>query len=178
MRTEADLSEKQVACVRFLEDKSSAVVWGDVGEGKTVVLLTHILRSMERFDAHRVLVVGTRLIAERAWNTEVREWEHLAGLRVRRIVGTPAHRLAALNADADIWVVSRDNLCGLEEQFIRIEGTDAKGKPIRVQYRKFKWDALIFDESQSFKSPSASRTKSARRLRQLVSKCYLATGSF
>jgi SNF2 family DNA or RNA helicase len=178
VKTLFDLTHEQQEAARFLECNLSGVLWGDVGTGKTPVTCTAILDLLERFDIHRTLVVGTRLIADRVWNTEVKEWEHLTGLRVKRIVGTPKQRLAALNAtDADIWVISRDNLCWLEEQFIRITGTDAKGKPIREQFRKFKWDTLILDESQSFKDQSASRTKSVRRLRQLVSRCYLLTGS-
>lgn len=178
MKTEFDLTGEQQEAVRFVERNLSGVIWADVGTGKTAVACTAVLDLLTSFDVHRTLVVGTRLIADRVWNTEVKEWEHLTGLRVRRIVGTPAQRLAALNADdADIWVVSRDNLCWLEEQFIRITGTDAKGKPIRQQYRKWKWDTVILDESQSFKSQTSNRFKSIRRLRRLFTRCYLLTGS-
>lgn len=178
MKTLFDLTHEQQEADRFLERNLSGVLWGDVGTGKTAVACTAILGLLESFSVHRTLVVGTRLIADRVWNTEVKEWEHLTGLRVRRIVGTPSQRLDALNADdADIWVVSRDNLCWLEEQFIRIEGTDGNGKPIRKQFRKFKWDTVILDESQSFKSQTSNRFKSIRRLRRLFTRCYLLTGS-
>lgn len=178
MKTEFDLTNEQTEGREFLKRNLSAVVWGDVGTGKTAVACSAILDLLASFDVHRTLVVGTRLIADRVWSTEVTEWEHLTGLRVRRIVGTPKQRLEALNDEqADIWVVSRDNLCWLEEQFIRIEGTDAQGKPIRKQFRKFKWDTVILDESQSFKSQTSNRFKSIRRLRRLFSRCYLLTGS-
>jgi SNF2 family DNA or RNA helicase len=178
VKTLFDLTHEQQEADRFLERNLSGVLWGDVGTGKTAVACTAILGLLESFSVHRTLVVGTRLIADRVWNTEVKEWEHLTGLRVRRIVGTPSQRLDALNADdADIWVVSRDNLCWLEEQFIRIEGTDGNGKPIRKQFRKFKWDTVILDESQSFKSQTSNRFKSIRRLRRLFTRCYLLTGS-
>lgn len=178
MKTYFDLTNEQQEAVRFVKRNLSGVLWCDVGVGKTVVACTAILELLQSFDAHRTLVVGTRLIADRVWNTEVKEWEHLSGLRVRRIVGSPSQRLEALNCDeADIWVISRDNLCWLEEQFIRIAGTDDKGKPIRTQYRKWKWDTVILDESQSFKSQTSHRFKSIRRLRRLFSRCYLLTGS-
>ncbi len=178
MKTLFDLTNDQQGAVQFLERVDSGVIWADVGTGKTAVACTAVLDLLESFDIHRTLVVGTRLIADRVWNTEVKEWQHLTGLRVRRIVGTPEQRLAALNDDqADIWVVSRDNLCWLEEQFIRIVGTDPKGKPIREQFRKWKWDTVILDESQSFKSQTSNRFKSIRRLRRLFRRCYLLTGS-
>jgi hypothetical protein len=71
--------------------------------------------------------------------------------------------------DADIYTISRDNICWLESLFI-----DLKAKR---QIRAFLWDAIIADESQSFKSASARRSKSLRRLRRLVSRCWLLTGS-
>jgi SNF2 family DNA or RNA helicase len=141
-------------------------------------MLTAILALIQSFLVHRSLVVGTRLIADRVWNTEVTEWEHLTGLKVVRIVGSPKQRMAALaRSDADIWVISRDNIQWLEALFIRIIGADAKGTPIRQQYRKFPWDTLILDESQSFKHQDTKRTKCVKRLRQLARRCYLLTGS-
>ena len=141
----------------------------DVGTGKTVVLLTILKRLIDSFAVRRVLVVGPRLVAERVWHTEVTEWEHLSGLRVSRIVGTVAQRLRALEADADVYTISRDNVQWLESLFI-----DVKAKR---QIARFPFDCLVLDESQSFKSASALRSKSVRRLRRLVARCYLASGS-
>ena len=141
----------------------------DVGTGKTVVLLTILKRLIDSFAVRRVLVVGPRLVAERVWHTEVTEWEHLSGIRVSRIVGTVAQRLRALEADADVYTISRDNVQWLESLFI-----DVKAKR---QIARFPFDCLVLDESQSFKSASALRSKSVRRLRRLVARCYLASGS-
>ena len=141
----------------------------DVGTGKTVVLLTILKRLIDSFAVRRVLVVGPRLVAERVWHTEVTEWEHLSGIRVSRSVGTVAQRLRALEADADVYTISRDNVQWLESLFI-----DVKAKR---QIARFPFDCLVLDESQSFKSASALRSKSVRRLRRLVARCYLASGS-
>ena len=156
----------------------SGVLWADVGTGKTVSALTALKELFNRFDIQRVLVVGPRLVAERVWHTEVTEWSHLQGLRVSRVVGTAAQRLKALAVDADIYTISRDNVEWLEALFIRIVGAKPDGSPIRAQYRKWPFDTLILDESQSFKAQSSKRTKSIRRLRRLAARCYLLTGSF
>jgi SNF2-related domain len=114
-----------------------------------------------------VLVIGPRLVAERVWDTEVKEWEHLQGLRVAKIIGNAKQRLSAMESDADIYTITRDNVVWLEEQFIKD----------RKQFRRFKWDLVILDESQSFKSQTAKRFKSIRRLRRLFNRCWLLTGS-
>ena len=167
----SQLTKDQLDGLAWLEGRETGGLWYDVGCGKTVVLLTHIKRLLDRFDCRRVLVVGPRLVAERVWSSEVTEWEHLTGLRVSRIIGTPKQRLDAMVREADIYTISRDNVAWLEAQFIRYEGL------VRKQYRDFPWDCLVLDESQSFKSQSSDRTKSIRRLRRLVSRVYLSTGS-
>jgi len=177
----SQLTNDQLSAIAWLEHRDTGTLWFDVGCGKTVVLLTHLKRLLDRFDCRRVLVVGPRLVAERVWSAEVAEWVHLHGLRVSRIVGPPKKRDAALAADADIYTISRDNVEWLESKFIRVEwpsGIVGKGKKKRVQFRAWPFDCLVLDESQSFKDPSAGRTKSIRRLRKLCTRVYLATGSF
>lgn len=99
---------------------------------------------------------------------------------MRVIAGTAKQRLAAINGDHnehDIWTISRDNVCWLESQFIRISGTDSKGTPTRAQFKRFPWDTVVLDESQSFKSQASKRFKSIRRLRRLFDRIYLLSGS-
>lgn len=72
-----------------------------------------------------------------------------------------------MESEADIYTVTRDNVVWLEQQFIKD----------RKQFRRWKWDLVILDESQSFKSQSAKRFKSIRRLRRLFTRCWLLTGS-
>lgn len=82
-----------------------------------------------------------------------------------------------MEKEADIYTISRDNVTWLEEQFIRITGVDSKGTPLRAQYRKWIWDTVVLDESQSYMSQSSKRFKSMRRLRRLFDRLYLLTGS-
>lgn len=163
------LTKDQHDAIDFLERSPTAGLWADVGTGKTVSALTAAKRLLDQFAVRRVLVVGPRLVAERVWHAECAEWDHLRELRVARIVGTPAQRLSALESDADIYTITRDNLCWLESLFI-----DLKAKR---QIRKWPWDLVIFDESQSFKNQASQRFKSARRLRRLFARCWLLTGS-
>jgi hypothetical protein len=167
----SQLTNDQHSAIGFLCPRDNAGLWADVGTGKTVAALTAAKRLIDEFAVRRVLVVGPRLVAERVWGAEVDEWSHLHGLRVSKIIGTAAQRLAAMAVDADIYTITRDNVVWLEGQFIRWEGL------IKAQYRKWPWDLVILDESQSFKSQSSQRFKAMRRLRRLFPRCWLLTGS-
>lgn len=178
MLTEWNLTDDQNRAIDFLETHEAGLLWADVGVGKTVSAGTALQRLMDRFDVGKVLVTAPRLVAERVWSAEVELWAQLRGLRVQRITGTAKQRLAAMDAEADIYTISRDNVVWLEEQFIRVTGADKKGNPIRAQYRRFPWDTVVLDESQSYMSQASKRFKSMRRLRRLFKRIYLLTGSF
>lgn len=169
LKTFYDLTSDQHDAIGFLEGCVSGGAWADVGTGKTVSALTAAQRLIHRFDVRRVLVIGPRLVAERVWDTEVTEWEHLRGLRVSKVVGTAKQRLAALAVEADVYTVTRDNVQWLESLFIDVAR--------RKQIKRWPFDLVILDESQSFKSQSSKRFKSLRRLRRLFSRCWLLTGS-
>lgn len=177
MKTPDLLNDDQLKCAAFLQTHEAGIIWADVGTGKTVSTLTALKALIDRFDVAKILVVGPRLVAERVWSTEVNEWAHLKGLRVVRITGTAAQRLRALETPADIHTISRDNVVWLEELFIRIVGTNSKGTPARAQCRRWPWDCVVLDESQSFKAQSSKRFKSIRRLRRLFKRVYLLSGS-
>ena len=177
---EKDLNEDQRRVIAWLEHHKAGIVWGDVGTGKTVCMLTALLRLLARFDVHRILVVGPRLVAERVWHAQVEEWAHLSGLTVSRCVGTEKQRLAALGKKADIYTITRDNVGWLESLFIRVVGAGSDGQIKRAQYRKWPFDTVVLDESQSFMSASSQRFKSINRVRQLcgLDRIYLLSGSF
>ena len=133
----------------------------DMGMGKTVATLTAIQELMfDRFEIKKVLVIAPLRVAETTWLDENAIWEHLH-LRVIPVLGSLKKRVAALNADADVYVINRDNVCWLVDY-----------------YRKdFPFDMLVIDESSSFKNPSAKRFKALRKIRPLVKKVVELTGT-
>lgn len=178
MLTYADLKPKQRGAIDFLQARSAALLWADVGTGKTVCTITAICNLLASFDCKRVLVIAPKRVAGRVWRDEVEAWAHTQGLRVSRIIGTPAERLAAMQVDADIYTLTRDNVQWLEKQFIETTRHPITDKLIsRKQIRKWIWDTVVLDESQSFKSQSSQRFKSLRMLRQLIPRLYLLSAS-
>ena len=139
----------------------------DMGLGKTISTLTAFVELLNEFEVRRMLVVAPLRVARKVWSDEVNEWSHTQGLKVAHIVGTAAERVKALRTPADIHCINREQMMWLEAQFI--EG--------KKQLRRWPWDVVVLDESQSFKNFTSQRTLSMRRLRKLCSRLVLLTGT-
>ena len=126
-----------------------------------MITLTAINELMyERFDVARVLVIAPKRVAEDTWTREHAKWDHLQHLRVSRVLGTPAQRVRALKADADIYVIGRDNVVWLTETL-----------------KAWPFDMVVIDELSSFKSPQAKRFRALRRVMPHVRRVVGLTGT-
>lgn len=94
------------------------------------------------------------------WESEARKWDHLKGLTVSVAVGAEEERIRALQKDADIHVINRENLVWLFDTY-----------PDR------QWDMLVVDELSSFKSHQAKRFKALRKRRPSFRRCVGLTGT-
>lgn len=117
------------------------------GLGKTVVTLTAAATLLSTCEARRVLVVAPKMVAQSTWRDEAAKWDHLRHLRFAHILGTPAQRARAMEAEADVWVTSRD-------LFVKVVESCGFRLP---------WDMVVLDELTSFKTPSSLRVKAMRR---------------
>lgn len=122
-----------------------ALFW-DMGLGKSVVTLTAIQQLIDQCEVTRALVVAPKKVAETTWSDEAGKWDHLLGLRVSRVLGSEKQRLAALAAEADVYVIGRDNIPWLAQHY---QG-------------HLPFDIVVLDELTSFKSPKAQRFKALR----------------
>ena len=133
-----------------------------MGLGKTVSTLTAVNLLMNVYmEVTKVLVIAPKRVAEDTWTTECEKWEHLHGLRVSRVLGTEKKRKAALKADADIYVINRENVVWLVAQL--------KGW--------WPFDMIVIDELSSFKSNTAARFKALRQVRPMTSRVVGLTGT-
>lgn len=135
-----------------------------MGCGKTASTLTACVDLPE---VKHALVVAPLRVARQVWTDEIRSWDHLSHLTTQRAIGDPQTRWAALTTPADIHLINREQTRWLEAQFIQD----------RKQVRRFPWDTIIIDESQSFRSQSSQRWKAMRRLRRLCKRMILLTGT-
>lgn len=152
---------QQYATQRILDTPYIALLL-EMGLGKTVSTLTAIdLLLNDYFDAGRVLVIAPLRVAEDTWPREIEKWDHLRHLRVSKILGSAEQRRRALKAEADIWVVNRENVDWLVGEY----GS------------KWPFDMVVVDESSSFKNPQAKRFKALRRVRPFIKRLVALTGT-
>ena len=108
-----------------------------MGLGKTVIVLTAIWELLfDYFQVSRVLYIAPLRVAKDTIPLEVEKWDHLKGLRYSIVVGTAAERKKALAADADIFIINRENVPWL---------IDESGY-------QFDYDMVVVDELSSFKN--------------------------
>ncbi len=152
----------QSYAIEYIKTHTEAAVLLDMGLGKTVISLTAAADLLfDSFEVRRVLVVAPLRVARDTWPAEIGKWDHLRHLTYAAAVGTARERLAALEQDADITFINRENLCWL---------TDESGCP-------FRWDMVILDELSSFKDYQSKRSRAMMRVRPLVKRIVGLTGT-
>ncbi len=146
----------------FIITHPNAAVILDMGMGKTATTLSAIDELIyDHFEVTKVLVIAPLRVASTVWSDEIEQWAELKHLRYSKIIGTPKQRLLALQADADIYIVNRENLPWLVEQC----------------HPYFKWDMVVIDELSSFKSWKSKRFKAFMIMRPFMKRVVGLTGT-
>ena len=153
----------QTAAISKIVHDKSAGLFLDMGLGKTVITLTAIVELLALEEVHKVLVIAPLQTARNTWIDERDKWEHTKNLRMSLVLGTAEQRLSALAADADIYVINRENIQWLCEVAIRPSA--------------WRFDMVVIDELSGFKNPSAKRFKALRRMMPLVKRVVGLTGT-
>ena len=156
------LHNYQVVAKDFIIGHPYAAVILDMGMGKTATTLSAVNELMfDRFEVTKVQVIAPLRVANTVWSDEIEQWSELRHLRYSKIVGTPKQRKVALQKDADIYIVNRENLPWLVEQC----------SPY------FKWDMVVIDELSSFKSWQSKRFKAFMAMRPYMKRVVGLTGT-
>lgn len=152
----------QTFAIEFIKNNPIAAILLDMGMGKTSIVLTALNYLMfESFEVQKVLIIAPLRVARNTWSDEIRKWDHLNGLRYSIAVGTAAERRKALMADADIYIINRENVPWLVEE---------SGLP-------FDYDCVIVDELSSFKNWQAKRFKALMKVRPKIRRIVGLTGT-
>ena len=151
---------QRYAINHILEHEASGLFL-DMGLGKTVTTLTAISDLLLLGDIKKVLVIAPKRVAEDTWVTEINKWDHLKNLRVSKIIGTAKQRIIAINKEADVYIISRDNVKWL------VDNT----------FNSWKWDMCVIDELSSFKSSKSQRFRALRKVRAYFKKVVGLTGT-
>ena len=118
------LHDYQKYAVRFIEEHPIAALFLDMGLGKTITTLTAIHNLMfNLFAVRKVLIIAPLRVARDTWSAEIEKWEHLKPLRYSVAVGTEEERIAAIKADADIYIINRENIAKMKDGVIIINNS-------------------------------------------------------
>ena len=154
--------EYQKYAIEFIKKNPVAAILLDMGMGKTSIVLSALNELMyDSFEVTKVLIIAPLRVARNTWSDEIKKWDHLNGIRYSIAVGTAAERLAALKADADIYIINRENIPWLIEE---------SGLP-------FDYDMVVVDELSSFKNWQAKRFKALMKVRPKIRRIVGLTGT-
>lgn len=150
----------QKYAVEYIKSHPVTALFLDMGLGKTVTTLTAIRDLMyDTFEVRRVLVVAPLRVARDTWPEEIRKWDHLKDLTCSVVVGNVAERRRALQRDADIYIVNRENLVWLYEN------------------SRLDFDMVVLDELSSFKNHTSQRFTAMKAMRPKVKRIVGLTGT-
>jgi hypothetical protein len=151
MPSTKSLTDKQERAIDYVFGRDRSILVAPTGEGKTVIALTAVqaMLAEEDFDSHSKIIVTCPPKVVPNYRAEIGKWDHLTGLEVTELVGTPAQRLAAYEQSGRIVVVSLQNLDWLMDLKPKAEGividelSTAAGKYTR-QLRHREWQKKIW----------------------------------
>lgn len=152
----------QQYCIQRIIDTPKVGLFLDMGLGKTSIVLSAVRElKYNRFQVRRVLVIAPKKVAEGTWTREKDKWDHTRMLRVSQVLGSRDRRIRALNTNADIYIMNRENTVWL------------------VDYYQNDWpfDMVVLDESSSFKSHTAKRFKALASISSHISRIVELTGT-
>ena len=161
MLSRDDLHAYQRKAIEFVLRERRCMLALDMGLGKTASTLTVISDMLDGFTANKVLVVAPLRVANSVWRQEGRLWEHLKHLRISVCTGSDKARRGALALDADVYVINRENMPWLVENY----------------GAKWSFDMVVIDESSSFKNASSKRFKALRKMLPHIDAMVLLTGT-
>lgn len=139
----------------IIEHERCGCLW-DMGLGKTIVTLIAIEKLIyDYFEVDKILIIAPIRVATSTWPDEIQKWEEVAHLRYSVAVGTPLQRKKALDANADIYIINRENVVWLTDNY------------------KWDFDMCVIDELSSFKNNQAKRFKA---LRKYIGRCKRVVG--
>lgn len=154
--------EYQVFTKQFILDNPEAGVFLDMGMGKTSTTLTAVNELMyDYFSIRKVLVIAPLESAKNTWPAELKKWDHLQELTYSLVLGSQKERTEGLSKNADIYIINRENVPWLVEQY----------------KKKWPFDMVVIDELSSFKSNKAQRFRELKKVRSYIKRIVGLTGT-
>jgi len=166
----------QKRAIDAIKENTPVGLFLDMGLGKTVSTLTAINDlKYDYFEINKVLVIAPKKVAEVTWSDEIEKWDHLKHLTISKVLGPAKKRLKALEVDADIYIVNRENVVWLIEQYGKY--TNREKKTGFKFIKDWPFDLVVIDELSSFKNSSSKRFKMLKKATPLFKRVVGLTGT-
>jgi superfamily II DNA or RNA helicase len=157
----SDLHEYQQQSIDYMFENDRAFMIIPMGGGKTVSAATAAVELHTAGLIDEVWVLAPKRVAIDVWGKEFQQWEHLKGVPLAMVVGTPAQRLAAIKRRALFNVTNFDNLQWLEKIIGRFTPRTL----------------VIIDETTRMKNPKGKRAKALLKMLATVKHVFGLTGT-
>ncbi len=155
----------QKYAITFIKEHDNALLFLDMGLGKTIISLEASKDLMyDSFEVGKVLVIAPLRVARDTWPNEVKKWDDVSDLRMSVMVGDAKTREKALMADADIYVINRENLAWLVNY-------------MEKHQMECPFSMCIVDEISSFKNHKSQRWRALRKIRPFIKRMVGLTGT-
>lgn len=161
----------QQTAVQFLHERTSlnpdgdggAALFLDPGLGKTSSTLEWMMQMKEFGLANRFLIVAPLRVCWQVWPQEITGWTNFRSLSYSVVHGSASVRRKRLATQVNVHIINRDGIGWLAAQ---LKGRD-----------RLPWQAIIVDESTSFKNWSAKRSQAVRDLAKRIPYRVILTGT-
>lgn len=152
----------QQFATNFIETHPQAAIFLGMGMGKTIITLTALNNLItDRYATTKALIIAPLRVARDTWSNEQQKWDHLKNLRLSIIIGNPTTRRNALNTDADIYIINRENIPWL----------------VKELGNNWPFDTVVIDELSSFKNHKAQRFKALKTRLPKINRIVGLTGT-
>ena len=155
VRAPQDLHRYQCRAIRHTLDHPHAMLWLDVGLGKTIISLSSILDRLDGLVAFGTLVIAPKRVCRMVWRQEAQAWAHTHGLTFSLVHGNRRERHYALRKKADIYLVNYDNLPWLVDEIIAVWLSRGEYPPFQT---------LIMDEVRKMQDSTGVRSTALQRI--------------
>lgn len=159
-----DMHAYQEDAVQWMLDRPFSQLWAGMGLGKTMVNWTMIRDLLVAGRTKRVLVIAPLKVATQTWPNETESWEHLMDMQYAVLRHKDrAVREQLFHSPAPVHIVNREMVTALVDYW--------KG------LKRWPYDAIIIDESSSFKDHNTARFKSLKLVRNYVKRFHNLTAT-
>lgn len=136
-----------------------------MGMGKSASTLLAINELIfDRCEVKKVLIIAPLRVSRFTRKEEIEKWSNFHNLTFKEALGSREERVNAINSNADIISINRENVFWLEEYLISSK-------------KKSPFDMIVVDESSSFKNRKSKRWKALKNLSSGVERIVLLSGT-